>query len=227
MMIKNTRNSTLGVLIVCISTLLFGCGKEPQRAVSSHVEDTPAEQKYFTSEPSEVVETHMLGSALLRSAEAPFACDALTVEDVEKVMDAETVTFDVTEKRRANGAAVESSCLFAYGEDKNPDSIRLKAKFISLDVYTDVSVRAAGWGPLHGQWMRRSEENGKRFKLMDDVWAAWVDSDHPPDPALLVWKGEVMFEIAYFPPSSSVGTKEGNAKIEQLARILVAGLAGE
>lgn len=209
-----------------MAALLSACGKEPQRAGADTPRDEPVKQAEVektrtATEASNAVTSQLLGMKFMASNEAPFACDTLTAEDVEGVIGAETEVFDITEKRKVIRVAVESACLYAYGEDKNPDSIGLRAKFIMVDVYTDEAIRAAGWGTLHDQWWRRSEENSKRFDLMEDVWTAWVDSDHPPDPALLVRQGDVMIEIAYFPPSSSVGTREGNAKIESLARILV------
>lgn len=224
---KRDLKLCIGLLAsTCMTVLLLGCGKEPQRPGSAEPVGEPVKQAEVAdivppTDASNAVTSQLLGMRILASEDAPFACDTLSAGDIENIIGAETEVFDVSEKRKSAGAAVDSTCLYAYGEDKNPDSIRLKAKFVRVDVYTDANIKAAGWGTLHEEWLRRSEDNKRRFDLIEGVWAAWVDSDHPPDPALLVRQGDVMFEVAYFPPSSSPGTREENAKIEKIAATLI------
>lgn len=157
--------------------------------------------------------------------QAPFACGVLEAQDVGAILGAETEMHDITDRRHALNVPVESSCLFAYGKDKNPDSIRINAKFVRVDVFTDRSLRQGGWNHLAGLWEHRTVGMKPPFALRPDALAAWVDSEHPPDPALIVRQGEVLYEFAYYPPSSSVGTPEGNAKIEEIARQFLTRLA--
>lgn len=156
----------------------------------------------------------------LSSEQAPFACDLVREEDVGEIMGDVTQSFDITGSPQSVGP-VESACLYAYGSDKDPASIGAGALFVRIDVYSDRSYQARGWGTLNEQWIYRTQEGGKKFDFLPDVWAAWVDSDHPPDPALLVRMGDVMFEISYYPPSSSPGTSERNGKIERVAALVL------
>lgn len=138
------------------------------------------------------------------SHEAPLACDLITAGEVGLLLEKKDVElFDHTEKRRQNGTWTDSACLFAYGKDKDPDKIGLDSEFVRIDVYTDASLQEADWGPLNEQWQYRTgrQFDGSGLQLHPHAFAAWVDSDHPPDPALLVRQGDVMFEISYYPPA--------------------------
>lgn len=154
----------------------------------------------------------------LRSDQAPFACDVLTEEEVKSVFAADVEILDVT-KGRTDSVPVQSSCLYSYGS--STDFRQPGAKFVRVDILTDESLQAREWGQLQDHWMHRIGDDSNRFSLMPDVWAAWVDSEHPPDPALVLRMGDVMFELAYWPPTSSRGSPEANGKIEALAKILV------
>ena len=213
--------------IAALSALLLAaCGGgsdavAPESGVAVQEAPQPAVQEPVAEAPPAPAATTP-GMRQLSSDQAPFACDLLSAEDVAGVVGAETEVFDVTQKRREEGIWSESTCLFGYGENKDPHKLNLKSRFIRVDVYTDASLRNAGWGSLHDQWATRTELDARRVPFEDGVWAAWVESDHPPDPALLVRQGDVMYEIAHYPPRSSQGDAEKNAQIERLTRILLA-----
>lgn len=207
---------------LCSATLAFsllaGCDGESkvQPAEPAPVSEEPAP----TPPPKPVREVQPSMQARV-SQEAPFACDTLTPEEVGAIVGVETESLDWSQTRREEGTWTDSTCLYAYGENRDPNRLNLKSKFIRVDVYTEASLQAAGWGALHDQWMTRTQWNERRFPFHDGAWAAWVESDHPPDPALLIRQGELMFEIAHYPPTSSQGNEEANAQIESIARILL------
>ncbi len=153
------------------------------------------------------------------SAEAPFACDVLNEEELGRVLPDAPTIIDVTAARRAYGMAVESACLFAFGSNRDPEKIDLDSRFIRVDLYTDASFRAAGHGALQDQWTYRVRDGSTVFHLHDTALAAWVDSEHPPDPALIVRQGEVMYDIAQYPAASDQGSPERKAQVEEIARL--------
>lgn len=211
--------------VVLSTVLLAGCAQEPDVPVppkdvaQSRPEAPPPEP----SAPEVPVAEAVTGMKQLSSNEAPFACDLLTAEDIAGVVGggAGVDVFDATQKRRDDGTWTDSTCLFGFGENKDIHKLNLKSRFVRVDVYTEASLQQAGWGSLQDQWMVRSNYNQSRFDFRDGVWAAWVESDHPPDPALLIRQGEVMFELAHYPPRSSAKDSERNQQIERIARILL------
>ena len=216
-----------GTLI--LATMLVGCGGGQEsspllEAESESIESAddralaPVAGMHASAEDELVHVTSAMRR--LSSDQAPFACDLLLEEQVGEVLGEEAQSFDITTSRQNTGP-VESSCLFAYGPDKNPESIGAGALFVRVDVYSDRSYRSKGWGDLNEQWIYRTQDNIRRFDFYPGVWAAWVDSDHPPDPALLIRSGDVMFEVAYYPPSSSPGSTQANGKIEKIATLLL------
>lgn len=158
---------------------------------------------------------------LLRSEQAPFACDLLEEEVIGEIFDEDVNIIDHTQDRQVR-VPVESTCLLGLGEAASQDAVNIRMSYVRVDVYTDRSLQAREWGSLHDQWSYRLRGEQADVRLVEPgALAAWVDSDHPPDPALLVRMGDVMFEIGYWPPSSSPGSPETNRKIERLADVLV------
>lgn len=219
----NMLKGTGGVVISAL--LLAGCGREPEVPVpSKELPQAQAEAHQTEAEVPQVsINEAVTGMKQLSSDEAPFACDLLTAEAVASVVGNEfgVEVFDATQKRRDEGIWTDSTCLFGFGENKDIQKLNLKSRFVRVDVYTEASLQQAGWGSLQEQWMVRSNHNQSRFNFHDGVWAAWVESDHPPDPALLIRQGEVMFELAHYPPRSSAKDSERNAQIERVAKILL------
>lgn len=214
--------------------LLAACGQDepppaasPQAVEKADPAPAPAQPPARTATPAAAPPPPVAAKPVMKlrkSADAPFACDLLTPAEMGLLLEQKNIeVFDYTQTRRENGTWSDSTCLFAYGKEKDPDKIGMDSQFIRIDVYTDASLQAAEWGPLQDQWEHRArhEADGGGLHLHDQAWAVWVESDHPPDPALLVRQGEVMFEVSYFPPSSSPGTPETRAQIESIARTLL------
>lgn len=219
----NMLRGASGFMIFAL--LLAGCDREPDVPAPSK-ESPQAQPETHQSEsvaPEVSINEAVTGMKQLSSNEAPFACDLLTADDVASVVGNEfgVEVFDATQKRRDDGIWTDSTCLYGFGENKDIQKLSLKSRFVRVDVYTEASLQQAGWGSLQEQWMVRSNYNQSRFDFHDGAWVAWVESDHPPDPALLIRQGEVMLELAHYPPRSSSKDSERNRQIERIAKILL------
>src|SRR5690606_38008918 len=149
------------------------------------------------------------------SAEAPFACEVLSAEELVRVLPDEPTIIDGTTQRRADRTAVERACPFACGRNRDPARLDLDARSTRAERYTHASCGAAGPGALQDQWSYRVRDGSTVFHLHDTALAAWVDSEHPPDPALIVRQGEVMYDIAQYPAASDQGSPERKAQVEE------------
>ncbi len=221
MILKLAARAALPLALLAGLASLAACRDEPAPA------PPPAAEPAAVAEPAPAAApapTEPSRVRVLSSTEAPFACDVLTDADLAPILGKDVEILDVTEQRRKYGMSVESACLFAFGENRDPEKINLDSKFVRVDIYTDAAFRAAGHGALEDQWRYRVRDGSTVFHLHDTALAAWVESEHPPDPALIVRQGEVMYDLAYYPATSNPGNPERNAPIEEIARLFLSKL---
>lgn len=153
---------------------------------------------------------------ILTSAEAPFACELLNQAAATAILGQEVTVKDITTARKADtGNPVESSCLYVKGQGDD-----LMQPSLRVEVWTHAGLEQGGWGSLDKNWTHRSNAGGgsKPLEGLPGAWAAWVESEHPPDLSLLVRQGEVMLELTSFPPVSGEQPMVPNALVEQFAR---------
>lgn len=222
------------LLAAAIVVGLAACSDEPEQAETT-ASPPPAEQKADTMQakieaakaaapedmplqppPSETV--HTLDEARpmkqLTSADAPFACDVVTPEQVAMYLGPNFQIADITaDRKNQTMSPVTSTCLLYEGKD--PATMTAG---VIIDIWTEADVIAAGHRGIDGVWTHRASEHARRLEAIPDAWAAWVDSEHAPDRALLVRQGEVMFELISQPFQSSADAPAvPQDKIEQLA----------
>lgn len=209
------------VAVLFVILVLSACGHDDE---SITAETPPAETPIATTvvdmpaTPAAPVPASPL--AVLRSADAPFACDVLKPEDLKVIFDVEVQVRDVTAQRESH-ALVDSICQFDFDPAKPFTVSGRSFKSVRVDVLTDRTLRAENAGNMQMQWTYRVGDESRSFALRDGLRAAWVESDHPPDQSLLVRMGEVMLELRYYPPSSFRGSPEANTYIEELASLML------
>jgi len=215
---KPPQRALLPLLVLAGVASLAACRGTPEPAATPAA---PVQAEARTEPQPDLAPREPSRVRVRTSAEAPFACDVLSEEELGRVLPDEPTIIDVTTQRRAYGMAVESACLFAFGRNRDPARIDLDSRFIRVDLYTDASFRAAGHGALQDQWSYRVRDGSTVFHLHDTALAAWVDSEHPPDPALIVRQGEVMYDIAQYPAASDQGSPERKAQVEEIALLFL------
>ncbi len=211
--------AVLPLLVLAGIASLAACGGTPEPATAPAA--PPVQAEVQPDPPAAAAPREPSRVRVRTSVEAPFACDVLSEEELARVLPDQPTIIDVTAQRRAYGMAVENACLFAFGSNRDPDKIDLDSRFIRVDLYTDASFRAAGHGALQDQWTYRVRDGSTVFHLHETALAAWVDSEHPPDPALIVRQGEVMYDIAQYPAASDQGSPERKAQVEDIARLFL------
>lgn len=152
----------------------------------------------------------------LTSSEAPFACELLDQATATAILGSDVTIKDVTAERKADtGNPTESSCLYVKGTGDDPLQPALR-----VEVWTHTGMERGGWGSMDKNWTHRSNAGGgsKPLEGLPGAWAAWVESDHPPDLSLLVRQGEVMLELTSFPPVSGEHPMVPNDIVERFAR---------
>ena len=113
---------------------------------------------------------------------------------------------------------VESSCLYGYGAAAMHQEVILSLEYIRLDVYSERAMQEQGWGALADYWRSRLNSRKEGAPEFPGGLVEWVDSEHPPDPSLLIKLGDVMLEVGHWPPGSWPPSSERNRPIELAAR---------
>lgn len=215
---SNPKRQRLRRLYLPLVLLLAGCGAPPETPPSEPAATPPAAVADApAAAPLPAVAAPPL--AQLRSEQSPFACDVLTADDVKAIFDTEVTIRDVTAQRESY-SLVDSICQFDFDPARPFTLDGRKFRSVQVQVFTDRGLRALNAGSLQDNWLHRIGYVENSFELDGGIRAAWVESEHPPDQALLVRLGDVMLEVSY-PPSSFRGSPEARAPLERLATLML------
>jgi hypothetical protein len=137
-----------------------------------------------------------------KSSEAPNACDVMSASEAAELLGAEVKVIDSTDKHIQHRKPVASACYFAFGRDKDPDALGDDAKFVRVQVFTNVTLKNPRNRTAESFFKARRAKHYGDFELGPGFEAFWTTSDHPPDRSLLIHNGEVVIEVQSYPPSS-------------------------
>ena len=218
--------SRLGI-IASLTTIALACSKAPvvTQGDVAVVTTYQAEELPEPAAPEPAAEVAKDGFLHLRSEEAPVACAVIDVEILRDSFSENVTVHDISDERRERNP-VESSCVFAFGSQNESRAERRERRLhgLRIDVWSDRSYQAADWGTLEANWQHRTGHADRWFEIDGLALASWVDSEHPPDQSLLLRTGDVMFELGYYPPTSYSGSPETDARIEQMAAVILQNL---